>query len=131
MVLVTIRRYRCRTCRAVLLVGPRGLLPGRWYFAAAIGGALVRAASGQASVAVRMATSPSKTHGGSARERWITLSRWIDAVSEGRLFSISLLDGLDRRGVAERAAHVLAARAGAHEGHDLLSRCFAGAAAAA
>jgi len=99
VLLVTVRRYRCRACGAVLLVGPRGLLPRRWYSAGAIGGALARAASGEPSVAVRAATSPTTIHGGSATERWITLPRWIDAVSEGRLFSILLFDGLDRRGV--------------------------------
>ncbi len=27
---VTLRRYGCRACRAILVVGPRGLLPRRW-----------------------------------------------------------------------------------------------------
>jgi len=27
---VMLRRYRCRACKAVLIVGPRGLLARRW-----------------------------------------------------------------------------------------------------
>lgn len=35
-----LRRYECQRCKAVLTVGPRGLLPRRRYSAAALGAAL-------------------------------------------------------------------------------------------
>ena len=43
---VPLRRYRCRACRAVVVVGPRGLVHDRSYSAPAIAGALAAMASG-------------------------------------------------------------------------------------
>ena len=37
---VLLRRYRCRSCGAVVVVGPRGMAPGRLYGAGAIALAL-------------------------------------------------------------------------------------------
>lgn len=108
--MVTVRRYRCRTCRAILVVGPAGLSRGRWYGGGAIAAAIARYARGESGASVRGATSPSRAVGASAHERWITLARWIDAAETGRLFGVAGVGGGDRRQVAERVAHALAAR---------------------
>ncbi len=129
--LVTLRRYRCRACRAVLVVGPRGLVVRRWYSGGAIAVALAAYGRGETGVAVRGRTSPSRVVGASARERWVTLVRWIEAARRGELFGVAGLGGLDRRRVAEQVALVLAARAGHVFGADREQSAFAGAAIAA
>ena len=128
---VGVRRYRCRACKAVLEVGPRGLAHGRWYGAGAIAVALAAYAGGETSVSVRRRVSPDGTFGASARERWATLVRWVDAASEGRLFAVSGLGGLPRRRVAEHVVLALAGRGGRDLGGDLLEAAFTGAAIAA
>ena len=128
---VTVRRYRCRACRAVLVVGPAGLVRGRWYGGGAIGAALARYARGDSSADVRAATSPAVVVGGSARERWVTLARWIDAAETGRLFGVACVASEDRRRVAEHVSLALAARAGRHFGEDLVAKAFEGAVIAA
>lgn len=131
-VVVTLRRYRCRACEAVLTVGPRGLLRGRWYGAGAIGQALALYARGATSVLVRGQTSPSRIVGRSARECWVTLTRWLDAARRGELFGVLVRAvGLGRRAVAEQVMLVLAARAGHALGADLSENAFAGALIAA
>ena len=87
--LVTVRRYRCRACKAVLVVGPLGLVRGRWYGAGAIALALEAYGRGETSVSIRRRVSPSAVVGASARERWVTLVRWIEAARGGRLFAVS------------------------------------------
>jgi len=131
-VVVTLRRYRCRACAAVLAVGPRGLVRGRWYGAGAIGQALAQYARGATSALVRARTSPSPIVGGSARERWVTLTRWVEAARRGDLFGVLVRPaGLGRRGVAEQVMLVLAARAGHVLGADLSQSAFGGALIAA
>ena len=128
---VQMRRYRCRSCKAILLVGPRGLVARRWYGAGAIALAFVAYARGETSAAVRCRISPTTRVGGSARERWMTLVRWVDAAGRGELFAVSNLGALTRRRVAEQVALVLAARAGRELGGNLAEAAFAGAAEAA
>ena len=128
---VQMRRYRCRSCRAILLVGPRGLVARRWYGAGAIALAFVAYARGETTAAVRRRTSPSKLVGGSARERWVTLLRWLDAAGRGDLFAVSNLGAPGRRQVAEQVSLALAARAGRELGEDLAEAAFAGAVEAA
>ena len=126
-----VRRYRCRACKAVLVVGPLGLARGRWYGAGAIAVALEAYARGETSISIRRRVSTSKTVGASARERWVTLLRWIEAAREGRLFAVSSLGELARRRVAEQVVLALAGRAGRALGDDLAETAFAGAAIAA
>jgi hypothetical protein len=131
-VLVQLRRYRCRACRAVLVVGPQGLLRGRWYGGGAIGLALALYARGAPSTQVRARTCPSRVVGGSARERWVTLTRWVESARGGELFSGGAhAVGLPRRVVAEQVMLLLAARAGHRLGADLCDSAFAGAQIAA
>jgi hypothetical protein len=130
-IVIRVRRYRCRACKAILMVGPRGLVRGRWYSAGAIALALEAHARGETSVSVRGRVSPSSVVGGSARERWVTPVRWVEAARAGELFAVSGLDDLDRRGVSEHVVLALAGRAGRALGDDLVEAAFAGAAIAA
>ncbi len=130
-VLLTLRRYRCRSCKAVLVVGPRGLVVRRWYGAGAIAIALGVFARGGTTSEARARTSPGRSVGGSAVDRWMTLVRWLDAARQGRLFAVAGLGGLGRREVARHMILVLAARGGHMPGADLHVSAFAGAAMAA
>jgi len=129
--MVSLRRYRCRACKAILVVGPRGLVVRRWYGGGAIALALAVYARGGTSAAARTRVSPSKRLGASATERWVTLARWIDAAGRGELFGVTGLGELGRRRVAEQVVLVLAARAGRELGGDLAESAFEGAAIAA
>jgi hypothetical protein len=128
---VPVRRYRCRACGAVLVVGPRGLVRGRWYSGPAIAGAVAAVASGATSAVVRAGTSPWSRVGPSAAERWITVERWLDAARQGALFAVKGLEELSRRRVAEHVTLALAARGGYRPGAELGASAFAGAALAA
>jgi hypothetical protein len=130
-IVLQVRRYRCRACRAILTVGPLGLARGRWYGAGAIALSLEAYGRGETSASIRRRLSPSATVGASARERWVTLVRWIDAARGGRLFAVAALGDLPRRRVAEHVALALAGRAGRVLGGDLAEAAFAGAAIAA
>jgi len=125
---IQVRRYRCRACKAILVVGPRGLVRGRWYGAGAIALALEAYARGETSASLRRRVSSSPIVGVSAHERWVTVARWIDAARIGRLFAIAALEELPRRRVAEHIVLALAARAGRTLGGDLAEAAFAGAA---
>lgn len=126
-----LRRYRCRSCNAVLVVGPRGLLRRRWYSASAIALALSMVAHHATSRAVRARICPGSVVGSSAVERWATLSRWLKASRQGELFGVRGLSELCRRAVAEQITLALAARAGHRLGDDLGESAYRGAALAA
>jgi len=129
---VVLRRYRCVTCNAVVMVGPRGLLRRYLYAAPAIGWALALYGVARHTAAqVRRRVSPWSVVGDAAAGRWATLRRWIKAVAQRRL-----LAGLRRsrsdatpRQVAEAAATTLAGWArGADRGTPLGHRAWQGAA---
>jgi hypothetical protein len=128
---VKLRRYRCRECRAILVVGPRGLVLRRVYGAGAIALAFAAYGHGATSVAVRARTSPWRVVGGSAADRWPTLVRWIEAARRGKVFGVAGLGDLDRRGVAKQVVLVLAGRGGHVLGEDLSRSAFEGAVIAA
>jgi hypothetical protein len=128
---VKVRRYRCRACKAILVVGPRGLVARRWYGAGAIALAFAVVARGGTSRTARARTSPSSTVGTSAAERWATLERWIAAARRGELFGVAGLGGLVRRRVAEQVVLALAARGGRDLGAEITESAFAGASIAA
>lgn len=108
---VVLRRYRCMSCNAVVMVGPRGLLRRYLYSAPAIGWALALYGLARRTAAqVRQRVSAWSVVGDAAAGRWATLRRWIKAVAQRRLLS-----GLRRtrsdarpRQVAEAAATTLA-----------------------
>lgn len=130
-VLVTHRRYRCRACTAILIVGPRGLVRRRWYRGGAIALAFTAYAGGATSAAVRSLISPSRHVGCSSTERWVTLTRWLEAARRGELFGLSGMADLGRRRVAEHAVLALSGRGGWTLGADLSASAFHGASIAA
>lgn len=74
---VTVRRYRCLRCRAVVVVCPRGVLPRLRYGAVAIALALALwSVEGLAAHAVRSRISPFGVVGEDARRDWGSLRRW-------------------------------------------------------
>ena len=81
---------------------------------------------------VRPKTSPWQAVGVSARERWVTLRRWVEAARCGALFGeVVGLAGLGHRAVAEQVMLMLAGRAGHAFGAELSESAFAGALIAA
>lgn len=74
---ITVRRYRCRRCTAVLVVCPRGVLPRLRYGAVAVALALALwSAEGLSSAQVRSHVSPFEVVGHDARRGWRSLRRW-------------------------------------------------------
>jgi len=105
---VAIRRYRCKRCRAVVAVLPRGLLPRARYLAAAIVTALVLWAVGRRPAAeVRRAVSPFAHVGASSATRWKSLGRWATAPP----WRAPIPAGTSRRAAAGRLVAWLAAHA--------------------
>jgi hypothetical protein len=128
---VLVRRYRCRACKAVIMVGPSGLLRGRWYHAGAIATAIVVFAAGGTTATARERTSPVRVVGPSASDRWVTLVRWLEAARRGELFAIAGLEPLRRHEVAEHVILTLASRGGHVLGADRAASAFSGAVIAA
>lgn len=129
IIVVRVRRYRCRHCGGITTVLPRGLCARRHYSASAIGLSLCLFGLLRLTVAeTRFRICPWRI---TLTQTWTTLGDWVDAVSAGRL-----LPGLrrsppsfSRRKQAERAAAALVAIAPA--GGALPQRAFEGAALAA
>lgn len=129
--ILLLRRYECQSCKAVLTVGPRGLLPGRRYSAMAIAVALwLWAIRMLTDPAVRKRTSPNEDQGLSRPERWTTLRRWARAVHEGRLWPDASIDPQwSLRDCANRAARLIWSRGRLDSSTDE-ARVFHGAALA-
>ena len=111
---VLTRRYECQPCRAVMVVGPRGLVPGYLYSAMAIALALLLwGAMRRQDAQVRAAISVQQLAGTSRPERWSTLPRWAKDAASGRIWATIELDASGPpRELAERVARILCARAG-------------------
>jgi hypothetical protein len=111
---VLTRRYECQRCGAVMVVGPRGLVPGYLYSAMAIGVALLLwGAMRRQDAEVRAAISVQQIAGASRPERWSTLARWARAAASGRIWATIELDPSGPpRELAERVSRILCARAG-------------------
>lgn len=74
---VTVRRYRCTRCSAVLVVVPRGVLPRKRYGAVAVALALALwSVEGMPAAEVRSCVSPFPFVGHDARRGWGSLRRW-------------------------------------------------------
>lgn len=86
---VTVRRYQCQRCSAVIIVAPRGVLPRLRYGAVAIVLALGSWAQ-MSSARVRERVSPWPLVGDEARRSWRSLLRWargspwLDVAGDGR-----------------------------------------------
>lgn len=107
MLVVQVRRYRCRRCRAVCTVVPRGVVRRRHFSAGAIGCALFL--YGHERLSARTVRDRIGGFGSQDAGGWVTLRRWVAAVGQGRLFSVrsSPVDFTGRQ-TAERAAMTLA-----------------------
>ena len=106
---VPLRRYACQRCRAVLTVGPRGLLPRRHYSAAVVALALwLWAVHQRSDAAVRAKLCAVDERGLSRPERWTTLRRWARAARDGALWVRPAVDpGWTLRSCAGRVARWL------------------------
>lgn len=129
---VQAHRYACQHCPAILTVVPRETVPRRHYAATAIAFALgLYGLAGASHAEVRAQVSTAKVVGVCAERRWITLSRWIDAVAARALFAAlpAMPSDHGRREVAARAAMALSARAPPSlQAGALAARAFLGAA---
>jgi hypothetical protein len=109
---VSVRRYRCIKCRAVLTVAPAETLSRRLYSAAAIGWSLaLYGLSLLAPAAVRELVSPWRVVAASSATRWRTLSRWCGVVTGGLFTKLSPPTGSTARQVAAAAATAISAYA--------------------
>lgn len=126
---IAARRYRCRRCRAVITVVPRGVVARRHFGAAAIGYALwLFGVVGLSAREVHRRVSAL----GEPGARWRALGRWLDAVAQGRLFAVvrAWPATFRRRAQAERVARTLEALAPPSSA-SAEARLFDGAARAA
>lgn len=73
---ITVRRYLCSRCEAVLTVVPRGLQPRLRYRLGAIVGAVGLWWRGSSAAEVRKQSSPFPRVGEEARRGWRSLRRW-------------------------------------------------------
>ncbi|WP_437753069.1 hypothetical protein [Sorangium sp. So ce1389] len=135
MISVTVRRYRCLSCGAVLLVVPRGVLGRRAYSAAAIGFALALWGLALATAAeVRRRVCPAKILGQSAVTGWATLRRWARDVARRNLFAEAPDPGPSaslRQSAASAAASFAASADPTTRALPIEHRAFFGAAHAA
>lgn len=127
LLVIRVRRYRCRHCRAVCTVVPRGVVRRRHFGAGAIGWALFL--YGHERQPARAVRDRLGGYGSQEAADWITLRRWRAAVADGRLFSVrpSPADFTPRQ-VAERAAMTFASFAPIDAGSaSLAAQVFVGA----
>lgn len=117
IVVISVRRYRCQRCAAVITVAPRGVPARRLFSLPAIALALwLYGAQRQPPAAVRGAVSPWWA-GATAARSWEQLRRWIGAVRAGRLLGgLPAAAGEGPREVATRATMALRGLASIGEG---------------
>lgn len=106
------RRFRCRSCGAVMVVAPAHVVRYRLFSSVAITWALTLYGVKQVSAAaVRRTSSPWRVLGATAARGWRSLSNWATAARLGFLFPVRLgLVGAPRR-IAGALVWALAARA--------------------
>jgi Domain of unknown function (DUF6431) len=125
--LLTVRRYRCRHCGAVVTVVPRGVAPRRHFSASTIGFAVALfGLAGVAARAVRQRVSDST----GLHWSWPALRRWVDAATTLWPSIRPSPEDATRRARAARAASTLASYAlpGEADAGDLAALAFFGAA---
>jgi hypothetical protein len=134
MLVLRVRRYRCRGCRAVCTVVPRGVVRRRHFGAGAIGWALFL--YGHEHLSARAVRAHVGGFGSPDAGDWVTLRRWLAAVAQGGLFRVRRSpEDFTARQTAERAAMTLASfappaasrgiagRAGVHRRRDPRAGC--------
>jgi hypothetical protein len=108
-VVVRVRRFRCRTCGAVITVVPRGVVRGRHFGAGTIGLAIALVSTGLPTRAVRERAGG---FGAAEATEWRTVRAWVEAGLSGRLLrSLRGLPGLGRAAGARRLASLLVGHA--------------------
>jgi hypothetical protein len=130
LITILVRRYLCRSCGAVAVVGPRGLVRRRLYSGGAIALSLaVFGVAGLAPSEVRRQVSPLRIVGPTAAAGWVSLRRWCRAVRARRLFPAvrALPVEAALREIAARAATTLAACAPSSAGLAIEAAAFLGA----
>jgi hypothetical protein len=111
LITIGVRRFRCRCCKAVMVVAPPEVLRYRLFSAVAITWALALYAVERLSAArVRHRISPWRVVGLAASSGWQTLRRWIGAAGAGTLLpGIAARDDRPRQ-MAASVVWALAAR---------------------
>lgn len=128
---IALRRYTCRRCHTTCTVAPAEVQRGRHFSKGAIAWAIALYGLCRRSPAeVRRRVSPWSTVGPSAATGWVTLRRWILAISGAALFAgIGPLTG-DAK-LRDRALRIASALAGhcpvRHSGEPLDHQTFHGA----
>jgi len=84
---VRVRRYRCRRCGAITTVLPRGLVARRYYSSSAIGLALLLYGVRREPMQQVRQTVCAWPVSFESPQQWNTLSKWLKAVSEHRMYS--------------------------------------------
>lgn len=135
ILVLRVRRYRCRRCGGITTVLPRGLVAQRYYSSSAIGLALLLfGVRRQRMQEVRQAVC-SWPLSFESPQQWNTLGKWLRAVSEQRLYRQvrSWPPRYVPRQMAERIAITLLsyAPAGMVDSDTLEEQVFVGAALAA
>jgi len=137
VVTVIARRYRCVSCRAVIIVVPSEIGGRRVYSLSAIGLALALwGLVGATAAEVRAYISSASKIGHEAAFGWATLRRWARDVAQGRLFpstpkSPSPLPLPLRRSAASAASALAASADPTTRELPIAHRAFLGAARAA
>ena len=92
------RRFRCRSCGAVMVVAPAQVLRRRLFSTTAMVWALVLfGVEGVPMARVRSAISPWHVVGATAAPRWQALKDWIRALGAGGLLPVKSVGGPIRR----------------------------------
>jgi hypothetical protein len=126
LVVIAVRRYRCRHCGAVCTVVPQGVVRRRHFSAGAIGWTLFLL--GHERLSTRVIRDRVGGHGSPEAGTWVTAGRWLKAIEGQRLFRMraALADSTHQR--AERVAMVFISFAPpALEKASLGEQAFAGA----
>jgi hypothetical protein len=106
------RRFRCRNCKAVMVVAPAHVLRYRLFSSVAIVWALTLYGVERLSAArVRQKISPWRVLGATAARQWRSLGNWVLAAQTRALLPVRLSLGRGPRQVSEAISWVLSALA--------------------
>ena len=123
---VELRRYRCLSCRAILVVGPWDLLPGMLYSLVTVVLALAQWGMGTATGSVRARLGAFAVVGLAGRLSWRSLRRWASRAAPGQVLErVDVSLGGTMRERAARWVHIVAGAG--PPSHSLPLRALVGA----